>query len=120
MQLSGTRRTLVLIRNGEVTEVRGDRFSIGGSYSDAEKKFTERVVTVQSGDMLYLFSDGYADQFGGPAGKKFMYRNFLRLLKKVSSLSVDEQKSEPGKTFDEWKRDLEQVDDVLVVGIRIT
>jgi serine phosphatase RsbU (regulator of sigma subunit) len=76
-------------------------------------------VNVQPGDMLYLFTDGYADQFGGSSGKKFMYRNFIRLLTKISQLPVEEQHAELERMFDEWKGDLEQVDDVLVVGVKM-
>jgi PAS domain S-box-containing protein len=119
LQYSGAKRPLVLIRNGEAQEIPGDRFSIGGRYEYDEKKFTEKIVPVQSGDMLYLFTDGYADQFGGPTGKKLMYRNFVRMLKKISSLPVEEQKMELENTLTTWQGEQEQVDDILVVGVRI-
>ena len=119
LQYSGAKRPLVLIRKGEVREIRGDRFSIGGRYEYDTKKFTEKIVPVESGDMLYLFTDGYADQFGGETGKKLMYRNFLRILKKISTLPVEKQKEELENKLIEWQGEQEQVDDILVVGVRI-
>ncbi|HET6990498.1 MAG TPA: tetratricopeptide repeat protein, partial [Bacteroidia bacterium] len=119
LQYSGARRPLVLIRDGEAQSISGDRFSIGERYNTSEKQFAEKIVPVQSGDMLYLFSDGYADQFGGTTGKKFMYRNFVKLLTKISGLPVAEQKQELENTLIKWQGELEQVDDILVVGVRI-
>jgi serine phosphatase RsbU (regulator of sigma subunit) len=119
LQYSGAKRPLVLIRNGAAESIAGDRFSIGGRYNNADKIFTEKIIPVQSGDMIYLFSDGYADQFGGPTGKKFMYKNFVKLLTKISGLSVAAQKQELENTLIKWQGDLEQVDDILVVGVRI-
>ncbi len=119
LQYSGAKRPLILIRKNEVQEISGDRFSIGGRIEGGKKRFTEKVVPVQSGDMLYLFTDGYADQFGGPTGKKFMYRNFLRLLKKISTQPIAEQKENLEKNLAAWQGELDQVDDILVVGVRI-
>ena len=69
--------------------------------------------------MLYLFTDGYADQFGGPAGKKFKYKPFMEMIAQNSTKPVEEQKNILDKTFNDWKGNLEQTDDVCVVGIRI-
>lgn len=121
VQYSGANRPLVHIRNGKAEKTSGDHFAIGGNYPGIVKtKFTEKIVNVQKGDMLYLFTDGYADQFGGKNGKKMMFRNFMRLLERISVLPVGEQKAELEKTFHEWKAEHEQVDDVCVVGVRIT
>lgn len=121
VQFSGAHRPLVLVRDGKAQKTPGDHFSIGGNYPGIVKtNFTEKIVKVEQGDMLYLFSDGYADQFGGKTGKKFMYKNFVRLLEKISALPIEEQNAELAKTLDEWKGELEQVDDILVVGVRIT
>ncbi|HAN77032.1 MAG TPA: hypothetical protein DCQ31_04270 [Bacteroidales bacterium] len=69
--------------------------------------------------MFYVFSDGFGDQFGGPAGKKFMTNNFRDLLLSISDLPINEQQAKLENTFDEWKGGLEQVDDVLVIGFKI-
>lgn len=121
VQFSGAHRPLVLVRSGKAQKTAGDHFSIGGNYPGIEKtNFTEKIVQVEKGDMLYLFSDGYADQFGGKTGKKFMYKNFVRLLEKISSLPVDQQRDELERTLDDWRGEIDQVDDILVIGVRIT
>ena len=77
------------------------------------------MVKVDEGDCLYLFSDGYADQFGGPKGKKFMLTNLQRLLLENLNNPMDVQKENLTNAFLDWKADAEQIDDVLVIGIRI-
>jgi PAS domain S-box-containing protein len=119
IQFSGAKRPLVLIRDRKVQEFAGDRFSIGGKEEDKMKCFTDKTFEAKSGDMFYLFSDGFTDQFGGPHGKKFMYKKFLQLLISISTLNAARQKEELEKAFYAYKGDLEQVDDVLVIGIRI-
>lgn len=121
VQFSGANRPLILVRDGVAQKTPGDHFSIGGNYPGIQKtKFTEKIVHVQKGDMLYLFTDGYADQFGGKSGKKMMYKNFSRLLEKISVMPVAQQKAELEKTFTEWKGEHDQVDDICVIGVRIT
>ena len=81
--------------------------------------FTNHTMQLRKGDALYLFSDGYADQFGGPKRKKFMYRNFADLIISIQDKSIDEQKNILEKTIEEWRGNLEQIDDILVIGIRV-
>lgn len=120
LHFAGALRPLILIRNnGTLTKVDSDRFPIGGNLMDGENKYTLHKIILEPGDMLYMFSDGYADQFGGVKGKKFMVKNLLGLLLKISHLSLAEQAKQLEETFDGWKEDFAQVDDVLVVGIRI-
>jgi PAS domain S-box-containing protein len=119
IQFSGAKRPLILVRDKEVFEYQGDRFSIGGNDLSAEKSFTDKEFTTKKGDVLYLFTDGYTDQFGGKQGKKFMYRQFVELLSSVSSLPGEQQKERINKAFNDWKGKLDQVDDVLVIGIKI-
>jgi serine phosphatase RsbU (regulator of sigma subunit) len=106
------------VRNAELIELDGDAFSIG-SYVNGEREFSAKNFTLQPGDCIYIFSDGYADQFGGPAGKKFMRKQFRLLLNEIHTLSMDDQRSQLEARFDAWRGNGEQVDDVLVIGIRV-
>jgi len=76
-------------------------------------------LQLNKGDQLYLFTDGFADQFGGPKGKKFKYRQFQELLLANAEKSMKEQKTALEKAIEQWRGDLEQVDDILVIGIRL-
>lgn len=79
--------------------------------------FTMRTMDIQKGDVMYVYTDGYADQFGGPKGKKFKYRQLNELLVSVNKEGVEKQQDILEKAFNSWKGDLEQVDDVCVAGI---
>ena len=82
-------------------------------------EYTLKKIPLEKGDMLYMFSDGYADQFGGTRGKKFMVKHLLELLREVETLPLSEQAAKLEQAFDTWKESYAQVDDVLVVGIRV-
>ncbi|MFB6258889.1 MAG: PP2C family protein-serine/threonine phosphatase, partial [Flavobacteriales bacterium] len=99
-------------------EIQADKAGIGSEEHGVEH-FRTVSFKVQKGDALYIFSDGYADQFGGPKGKKFRYGAFKRVLTELQDRSMEDQKRELGKQFEEWKGDQEQVDDVLVMGVRL-
>jgi serine phosphatase RsbU (regulator of sigma subunit) len=111
----------VLISNNnlgtECVELPKDKMPVG----EGEKKdsFTLHTINIQKGDTLYLYTDGYADQFGGPKGKKFKYKNLNELLLSVSGLPFDEQGQQLLAVFENWKGALEQVDDVCVIGIKL-
>jgi serine phosphatase RsbU (regulator of sigma subunit) len=83
------------------------------------ESFTNHQLHVKAGDMLYLYTDGYADQFGGPKGKKFKYKQLNAMLLENSTKDINVQSELLVNEFDLWKGDLEQVDDVCVIGIRI-
>jgi len=106
----------VLIRNGQVTEYPMDKMPIGKS--DNPLPFNAYSIDIQKGDQLYLFSDGYADQFGGPFNKKYKHKRFVALLKTISYLSFSEQHDKLLIEFNAWKEGFEQTDDVLVVGLK--
>jgi len=118
LEFSGAHNPVYIIRNGELITVESDPFSIG-SYINNEREFTNHNVNLKEGDCLYIFSDGYADQFGGPKGKKFMRKRFRELLMEISHLPMPEQKWRLMDTLDRWQGNQEQVDDILVIGIRI-
>jgi serine phosphatase RsbU (regulator of sigma subunit) len=86
---------------------------------NGEREFTGKKMDLMEGDCLYTFSDGYADQFGGPSGKKFMRKQFRQLLLEIHTLSMEQQKEALMRRFDEWRGSQEQVDDVLVIGVRV-
>ncbi len=108
-----------VVRKNEVIELNGDKMPVG-KHDKEKQSFTEHNVDLQSGDLVYLFTDGFADQFGGPKGKKFMYKQFQELILSIYNREIESQKDHLIKVFDEWKDGLEQVDDVCVMGIRIS
>lgn len=118
MEFSGAHNPVYVIRNGELFHFEGDPFSIG-TYVNGEKEFTNHSMQLQKGDLIYLFSDGYADQFGGPSGKKFMRKSFRELIVRMSVLSMKDQRILLETTFEQWRGNNEQVDDVLVIGVKI-
>ncbi|MFN6038847.1 MAG: PP2C family protein-serine/threonine phosphatase, partial [Bacteroidota bacterium] len=114
---SGANNPAWVLHNGEIIELIPDKQPIG--VYEVEKDFTKKYLKLHKGDIVYLFSDGFADQFGGPKGKKFKYKQMEDLFKSISSLSMSEQKEKIQKAFEEWRGDLEQIDDVTVVGIKV-
>ncbi|MGM0464779.1 MAG: PP2C family protein-serine/threonine phosphatase, partial [Bacteroidota bacterium] len=118
LEYAGAYNPLVIVRDGKLITVKADRFPIG-MVSEREKKFNNVELDIRSGDNLYLFSDGFADQFGGPAGKKFKAVNLKKEFLRVSPLPLQEQKKELLKTLDEWMGDMTQIDDILIIGTRI-
>ena len=119
LQYAGANNSLYIVRNKELIELKPDKKSIGGSHFELDKVFTNHIFELEKGDNIYLFTDGYADQFGGEKGKKLKYKSFQNLLLSISDLKMDIQKSKLEAYFSEWKGELDQVDDVLVIGIRI-
>lgn len=115
LQYSGALRPLYCFEQGRFRELKGDRSSIGADLPE----FTSQVVQVRSPSAFYLFSDGYADQFGGSDGKKFMTKRFKELLTSLQDKSMAEQENGLDAALHQWKKDREQVDDVLVIGIRL-
>lgn len=99
-------------------EVKADRFPIG-NYADEVKHFTNHSFKLQQGDTVYLFSDGFADQFGGTYGKKFRYKQFKELLLAINTETMEMQKEILQKTFTDWKGSLEQIDDLIIIGSRV-
>ena len=117
LSFAGANNPLWIIRNGELLETRGDSQPIGRF--DQSKPFTTHEFELQKGDTIYIFSDGFADQFGGEKGKKFKKLNFKKLLLSIEDKPIAEHKKIIEETFDSWKGELEQIDDVCVMGVRV-
>ena len=117
MQYAGAYNPLYLIRDGELIEYKADRQPVAIHY--VEKEFTNHVIRLQEGDAIYIFSDGFYDQLGGELNKKFLSKNFKSLLLEINKESMDQQKDLLEKTLREWMKNMEQIDDILVMGIRV-
>jgi serine phosphatase RsbU (regulator of sigma subunit) len=119
LKWAGANNPLWLIQAGkdEVIEIKGDKQPIG-KYAE-EKQFTTHAMQLSAGDLLYLFTDGYADQFGGPMGKKFKYKQMKDLIARISNSGMDEQKDKIAVVFSDWRANLEQVDDICIIGVRV-
>ena len=117
-QFAGAYNPLVLIRNSESIIYKGDKMPIG-IHVGHEKPFTNHTFKIAKGDMIYMYTDGYADQFGGPEEKKFKSCTFRELLADIHYKPLDEQKVILDKTIKDWQGDLSQVDDIMVIGIRV-
>ncbi|MBL7937478.1 MAG: SpoIIE family protein phosphatase [Bacteroidia bacterium] len=107
----------ILISNNQIMELPKDRMPVGKG--ENEKSFGIHTVKYQAGDTLYLYTDGYADQFGGPKGKKFKYKQLNELLLSVSNSPLAMQAETLNLNIEKWKGDLEQVDDICIVGIKL-
>ncbi len=118
-QWSGANNQLWYVKKGgtEVIEIKADKQPIGKT--DNPKPFTTHILEFEKEDIIYLMTDGYPDQFGGEKGKKFKYKQLEHLLLANSHQSVHQQKNILSTAFDNWKGDLEQVDDVTIIGIKI-
>lgn len=120
LQYAGANNSLYIIRNKQLIEFKSNKIAIGGNPENRiEKDFTNHIIQLEKEDCIYLFTDGYADQFGGENGKKLKYKNFQNLLIEINHLSMKEQHQELTNFFSKWKGDLDQVDDVLVIGMRV-
>lgn len=117
LDFAGANNPLYHVRNNELLRIDADKMPIG-IHRSSGRPFTNHHIYPEKGDAIYLFSDGYADQFGGPSGKKFKYRAFRELLLKDYKRPMQEQKEKIDRTFMNWMGDEEQVDDVLVIGVR--
>jgi len=120
LEYAGAYNPLYLIRDGEIEQLKADKFAIGSYYEDKTKKYTNHVIQLQEKDYIYVFSDGYADQFGGPKGKKFMYKRFRDYLLTLNGKSMNAQRDFLNNTIEHWRGPLEQVDDILVIGMHVS
>lgn len=118
LMYAGAYNPLYIIREGALIEYKADRMPVG-TYPKDNKQFTMHRVELKPNDRLYIFSDGYVSQFGGPDGRKFMAKTFKRLLLKTSTLTMAEQQNQLENALDMWQSSYDQVDDILVIGIQV-
>lgn len=119
IRFAGANNPLYFIRNGNLEEIKGDRQPVG-VFDGEQKPFTTHTLPLKEISAIYLFTDGYADQFGGPGGKKFKYSRLKENLHRHHRLSPSEQEMQLAETFDSWKGPLDQIDDVLVIGVKLS
>jgi serine phosphatase RsbU (regulator of sigma subunit) len=116
IQFAGANNPIWIISGGQLNEIKGDKMPV--AIHDNMAPFTNHTFDLKKGDTFYIFSDGYADQFGGPQQKKILNKNFKMLLQKVQHLPMLEQGAKIDEFFEDWRKELEQIDDVCVIGIR--
>jgi phosphoserine phosphatase RsbU/P len=136
LQYAGAFNSLVLLRKNiasshtptsdreifygdDMLEIKSDKCPIGSNIDGIADEFTNHTIQLQKDDCIYIYTDGYADQFGGPKGKKFKYNKLKDVLSQNAHLSIDDQYHMLEKKFNEWRGSQEQVDDVLVIGVKI-
>jgi serine phosphatase RsbU (regulator of sigma subunit) len=119
LEFAGAYNPLYVVRDCELFTYKSDRFPIGMSSIEAEKSFENQIIDIKPGDMIYMCSDGYADQFGTAEVKKYKSGNVKKLLLRICHLPVEEQRNQLLKEILDWKGDLQQVDDILFIGTRI-
>lgn len=117
VEYAGANNSLYMVRNGEFIEVKADKQPVARFYK--LEPFTNHDIEVKKGDCIYLFTDGFPDQFGGPKKKKYMYKRFKELLVKNADKSPELQEAAINHAFESWKGSMEQIDDVCIIGIRL-
>jgi serine phosphatase RsbU (regulator of sigma subunit) len=118
LAFAGAFRSILIANKLGISELKGSRYPIG-FYSGIEKTFETQLIQLQKNDSIYLFTDGFIDQFGGEKNKKLNKTNFKDLLSTINEMNMDEQEAFLEYSFNNWKQNLDQTDDVLVVGIRV-
>jgi serine phosphatase RsbU (regulator of sigma subunit) len=118
IEFSGANNSLLVFRNGEMIEAKADKMPIG-IHKRYKEPFARHNLELQKGDVIYTYTDGYPDQFGGPNQKKFMIKNFKKLLQEIHNKPMYEQKDIMERTLRDWMANTDQIDDILVIGVRI-
>jgi len=118
MEYAGANNPIWIIRSGILLEFKPNKQPIG-MYEGERKPYTLQTIPLQKGDMIYMFTDGYADQFGGSKGKKFKYKHLQEVLLSIAATTMNEQHSKLNSIIEDWKGNLDQVDDILLIGVRV-
>ncbi|MBU0764651.1 MAG: PAS domain S-box protein, partial [Bacteroidetes bacterium] len=118
LEFAGALQNMIFIRDGILTEYKGNTFPIGKALIKVTDSFTNHVIPLQKNDTFYIFSDGYMDQFGGPRETKFYYANFRKILLEIHYLPIDQQKEKLHDTMKKWMYGNKQLDDMVIIGIK--
>ncbi|MEM6299219.1 MAG: response regulator [Bacteroidota bacterium] len=119
IEFAGARNPLIIVNDGQMEIIKGDKRSIGGVQPEKERIFTKHEIKIDPKATYYIFSDGYQDQFGGENGQKYLTKNFRKLLLTLHDKPLDEQKHALMQELDAWRGDYPQIDDILVMGMRL-
>ncbi|PKP39350.1 MAG: hypothetical protein CVT98_02110, partial [Bacteroidetes bacterium HGW-Bacteroidetes-15] len=119
IEFAGANNPLVIIRDNEIIQIKGDKMPIG-IHIKYDTPFTNNVMEYKKGDVIYTFSDGYPDQFGGPDERKFMIKNLKEMFLEIHKKPMAEQKEILLNTLLDWQGDTSRIDDIVVMGLRIT
>jgi serine phosphatase RsbU (regulator of sigma subunit) len=112
-------RPLYWLHQGQLSVINGDRKPVGGAHHELERKYTVHRIAYSPGDRIYLFSDGYVDQFGGAEGRRFMASRLQELIGTHGHLAMDQQALVLEQAFLQWKGGREQMDDVCMLGLAV-
>lgn len=119
LEFAGANRHLYYCKNNHIEQIKGNKFGIGGAHIDSYKEFVNHKIMFNKKDRLFLFTDGFADQFGGEKGKRMMTKNLVKLLEQTSACSVIEQCHKLNDYLDKWQGKTEQTDDILLLGMEL-
>ena len=119
LQYAGAYNPMYYFRQGKLIEIKADKFPIGTNFDGVVDIYTNHTVQLKKGDTIYLFSDGYADQFGGPRDKKYKYKRMREFITKIQPKSMSDQCAALDTEFEQWKKDYEQIDDVVIFGVKV-
>lgn len=119
LSFAGAKRPLYFVQNSELNELKGDHYPVGGVLYDTQREYHQHEIQLEKGDLVYLFTDGIVDQFGGPNNKKFMYPRFRSLIEKIIDKPLSDQKKAIYKELNHWQGNNEQTDDMLLIAIKI-
>jgi serine phosphatase RsbU (regulator of sigma subunit) len=116
--ISSAKRPLVYVKDGEIQKIAGSKYSLGGM-GVGEKVFEETKIKYAQNDLIYMYSDGYVDQFGGDQGKKYSTKRLMHLIQQIHSKTIQQQKDSVAQSMNAWMQGHEQIDDILFISIKL-
>ncbi|MCC5921175.1 MAG: SpoIIE family protein phosphatase [Cyclobacteriaceae bacterium] len=120
IEFAGAKNPMIFIQNGDLSIIKGDKYAVGGVGKVKNKHFSTTVMEYSGDTMIYLYSDGFQDQFGGPKGRKYMTRRFREFLFKIHTLACEEQEEHIDNELNDWMEEEKQIDDILIIGLKLS